>query len=496
MDYEAVRQGLEQAIPFNRHVGLDVAEVGEGRGVVRLPDDERLHNHVGSQHAGALFSAGEAASGAAFVGAFAERMGGITPLARTAEISYLKLAHGPITATGTLGEGKSDAARAPRLRRQGRVPGRGRDDRRRRQHGRGDDRALARAQERVNATHTRAFPCHRGAHASVVALQTLCEVKAPRRFGVAAFAERQHGVVAHRQLIELGLQQRTIQRRIGAGLLHRVHRGVYAVGHRRLYNARAMDGGGAGMRPNGATEPRKRRSALRHPSHVRLSSRRGDGAPNAPQAVRASHFTCLAVSSPRIAPRNTAYRSLRIPSTLIDLAEIVQRRRLRRALEESERLGIFDLRAEERLIARSTGHRGLRQLKEVIRDYSGPPPITSSELERLFLDLCDEAGLPGHQVNILVEGYEVDDAWPENRLIVELDGYGFHRTRANFENDRVRDAVLQLAGYRVIRITHRRMQDAPAKIVRLLRALLSRWRERPGGAPRAGVRARRAGPAS
>jgi acyl-coenzyme A thioesterase PaaI-like protein len=106
MDYEAVRQGLEQAIPYNRYLGLDVAEVADGRGVIRLPDDERLHNHVGSQHAGALFSAGEAASGAAFVGAFAERMGEITPLARTAEISYLKLARGPITATGTLGEAK------------------------------------------------------------------------------------------------------------------------------------------------------------------------------------------------------------------------------------------------------------------------------------------------------------------------------------------------------------------------------------------------------
>jgi uncharacterized protein (TIGR00369 family) len=106
MDYEAVRQGLEQAIPYNRYLGLEVAEVGDGRGVVRLPADERLHNHVGSQHAGALFSAGEAASGGAFVGAFAERMGEITPLARTAEISYLKLARGAITATGTLGEGK------------------------------------------------------------------------------------------------------------------------------------------------------------------------------------------------------------------------------------------------------------------------------------------------------------------------------------------------------------------------------------------------------
>jgi acyl-coenzyme A thioesterase PaaI-like protein len=102
LDYEAVRAGLEAAIPYNRHVGLEVAEVGEGRGVITLPEDDRLHNHVGSQHAGALFSAGEAASGAAFVGAFAEHMGNITPLARSAEISYLKLAKGPITATGTL----------------------------------------------------------------------------------------------------------------------------------------------------------------------------------------------------------------------------------------------------------------------------------------------------------------------------------------------------------------------------------------------------------
>jgi acyl-coenzyme A thioesterase PaaI-like protein len=108
MDYEALRAGLEQAIPYNRHVGLEVAEVREGRGIIRLPDDGRLKNHVGSQHAGALFSAGEAASGAAFLGTFAEHMGGITPLARRAEISYLKVANGPITATGMLGASKEE----------------------------------------------------------------------------------------------------------------------------------------------------------------------------------------------------------------------------------------------------------------------------------------------------------------------------------------------------------------------------------------------------
>src|SRR3712207_1094079 len=104
MDYEAIRGGLEQAIPFNAHVGLRVREVGPGHGVIELPDDERLRNHVGSQHAGALFAAGEAASGAAFVGTFAERMADIRPLAESGEIAYRRLANGPVTATGRLSE--------------------------------------------------------------------------------------------------------------------------------------------------------------------------------------------------------------------------------------------------------------------------------------------------------------------------------------------------------------------------------------------------------
>ncbi len=119
MDYEAIRAGLSQAIPFNGHVGLELVEVGEGRGVVKLPDSPELHNHVGSQHAGALFSAGEFASGGAFVGAFVEQMGSITPLARSAQIDYRKLARGEITAVGTLSEGK-DALLA-KLEADGRV---------------------------------------------------------------------------------------------------------------------------------------------------------------------------------------------------------------------------------------------------------------------------------------------------------------------------------------------------------------------------------------
>ncbi len=106
MDYEALRAGMQAGIPFNNHLGLEVAEIADGSSAVVLPEGEHLVNHVGSQHAGALFSAGEAASGAAFVGAFAERLGEITPLARSAGIDYTKLAKGPITARGQLGEEK------------------------------------------------------------------------------------------------------------------------------------------------------------------------------------------------------------------------------------------------------------------------------------------------------------------------------------------------------------------------------------------------------
>ena len=101
-DYDALREGLQGAIPFNKHLGLKIEEISEGTGVVTLPEHKRLQNHVGSQHAGGLFAAGEAASGAAFISVFAEHMGNVVALAKGAEIDYQKLAQGPITATGRL----------------------------------------------------------------------------------------------------------------------------------------------------------------------------------------------------------------------------------------------------------------------------------------------------------------------------------------------------------------------------------------------------------
>jgi len=101
-DFDAIAAGMTQAVPFAGHLGLEITSVGEGEAVVRLPERPELTNHVGSQHAGALFTVAETASGAAFVGAFAERLGEVTPLARSAEISYTKIASGPIDATAKL----------------------------------------------------------------------------------------------------------------------------------------------------------------------------------------------------------------------------------------------------------------------------------------------------------------------------------------------------------------------------------------------------------
>jgi uncharacterized protein (TIGR00369 family) len=108
-DFDAIAQGMSQAVPFARHLGLEITSVGEGSATVRLPEGEELTNHVGSQHAGALFTVAETASGAAFVGAFAERMGDVTPLACSAEISFEKIAKGPIDAIATLGVDKAEA---------------------------------------------------------------------------------------------------------------------------------------------------------------------------------------------------------------------------------------------------------------------------------------------------------------------------------------------------------------------------------------------------
>src|ERR1700759_5610192 len=109
VDLDLTAKSMGTAVPYIGYLGIEVTAMEEGAATALLPDRPELRNHVGSQHAGALFGVAETASGAAFVGAFAARMGDVTPLARSAEISYLKVARGPIEAKAKLGMPAAEA---------------------------------------------------------------------------------------------------------------------------------------------------------------------------------------------------------------------------------------------------------------------------------------------------------------------------------------------------------------------------------------------------
>jgi hypothetical protein len=161
-----------------------------------------------------------------------------------------------------------------------------------------------------------------------------------------------------------------------------------------------------------------------------------------------------------------------VPRTLLDLAATVQPHRLERALAQAERLQLYDHGAITDLIARSHGHRGPGAMARAISRED--PKWTRSELESWFLTLVRDAGLPEPLVNesLTVPDHpplEVDFYWPTHRLIVELDGWETHRTRAAFETDRARDAALTAAGWRVVRFTWHEPRDT---IQRRLHALL------------------------
>ena len=119
MVYDGIKAGLAKAVPMNTHLGLELLEVGDGHGVVRLPNNPQMLNHVGSQHAAGLFAAAEFASGAAMTGALMQHLANATPLAASASIQYKKLAKGPILATAKLAE--SAAAIVERLTADGRA---------------------------------------------------------------------------------------------------------------------------------------------------------------------------------------------------------------------------------------------------------------------------------------------------------------------------------------------------------------------------------------
>jgi hypothetical protein len=161
-----------------------------------------------------------------------------------------------------------------------------------------------------------------------------------------------------------------------------------------------------------------------------------------------------------------------VPRTLLDLAAVVSPTQLRRAFEEAERRGELDRGAVARLCERSNGRRGLGALRALLDERLVPLVETRSGLERRFLRYCHERGLPIPAVNAPLAGYVVDCVWPAHRVAVELDSWTHHGSREAFESDRKRDARIQLAGYRVVRVTHRRIVNQGNKLEVEIRQLL------------------------
>jgi very-short-patch-repair endonuclease len=290
---------------------------------------------------------------------------------------------------------------------------------------------------------------------------------------IATLATRQRGLITRAQARGAGLSDAAIEHRIATGRLHAVHRGVFLVGHRAPAPLAAE------LAALLATGPD---AVLSHATAAGLWSLSvpGDGSvhvtlPGSGGSRERRRRGVVLHAVGRLEPPDRARRRglpvTSVPRTLLDLAGHLPERTLARVVEQAqvERLARpADLLA---LIERSRGRRGVARLRKIVDDVR-EPSLTRSEAEARLLDLMRAADLPLPRTNRRVRGMEVDCLWRENRLIVEVDGFRYHGTRAAFERDRRRDAVLAAAGYRVVRLTWRRITREPEAVVRELRALL------------------------
>jgi predicted transcriptional regulator of viral defense system len=282
---------------------------------------------------------------------------------------------------------------------------------------------------------------------------------------VARLAQRQWGVVARRQLALRGLSQTGITRWIETGRLHRIHRGVYAVGHRSLttegWLAAALLRAGPGAVLSHLTAAWWWRILPVRPARIHVST-----------PGRSSSAPGICVHQPRQVER---VRHLRLPltpvaRTLLDCASLLEKADLRRALAEAEYLGLVELDAVAARLQR--GRSGSAALREALARHRPQLARTRSVLEERFLALCEEHELPLPEVNAAVCGLLVDALWIGQRLVVELDGHAAHHTRAAIERDRRRELTLRRAGHRVLRYTWEQVTGEPGALVADLRAAL------------------------
>jgi len=301
----------------------------------------------------------------------------------------------------------------------------------------------------------------------------------PRPLLEAVIAEQagaQHGVVTLRQLVAAGLGADAVRKRVACGRLHRLYPGVFAVGHAvvttngRFMAAVLACGRNAALSYRSSAQLRGLRSSARGLIDVTSPGRR---AGRRLAGIDAHTSTTLL---PRDIETVDGIRCMSVARTLLDLAEVLDRRGLERACEQAEILRVFDLRAVDDVLARARGRRGANRLAEVLADLRPGSTLTRQELEERFLALCRKANLPRPEVNAWIPhgatGSEADFMWRAQRLDVELDGRDVHMTPQAFERDRLRDQQLQVQGWRVVRFTGRHLRDDPRRVAATIGALL------------------------
>jgi predicted transcriptional regulator of viral defense system len=291
---------------------------------------------------------------------------------------------------------------------------------------------------------------------------------------ISALAERQHGVVARRQLTAAGLSESEVQHRVAAGRLLRLYRGVYAVGHRQLRRegwwmaAVLTMGSGALLSHRDAAALHGVRWPHDGATDVTVAAKR-----TAPRGIRLHR-------SSRAIEERTVVRAIPTTSlarTLVDLADVIPPHQLARALNEAERLRLFDLRAVESALRRTRNRagRGPAAMRRALRDHVAlGVQLTRSELEDRFLALILAEGIAPPRMNASAIGLEVDALWPAHRFVVELDGWAFHRTRQAWQRAHDRDNALEAAGYRVRRFTYDDVVSRSAHVAAAIRAALRR----------------------
>jgi len=288
-----------------------------------------------------------------------------------------------------------------------------------------------------------------------------------------ALARAQHGVLARRQLLGLGYTSDAIKHRLGTGRLHSVARGVYAVGRAEL----SQEGGWmAALLACGEGAYLSHRSAAalygigeERAGVVELSVRRSGKIERPGIEVR---------SRPSL-PSHDIGTLNRIPitspvRTMLDLATIQGPKTLLRSINEADKCGVIDAEGLRRALEGRAGEPGVVILRELLdRDTF---VLSDDELERLFLPLARESGLPLPRTKQIVNGFEVDFYWPDLGLVIETDGWRYHRTPAAQSRDARRDQTHTAAGLTRLRFSHHQVKYEPAYVKRILTATLPHLR--------------------